>query len=60
MDLKPVIRIAPTLQSVALAQNALKLIKKKRKRTKDIVETGTTTLFGTALIHEQSKLIEDF
>ena len=60
MSIQSIMKIVPTLQSVALAENAYKLVKKKRKKTKDYIDTGTQSIFGAALVQEQSKLVEDF
>jgi hypothetical protein len=55
-----ILNVVPTLQSVALAGNALRLVKKKRKRAKDFVSTGATTIVGAAMIQEQSKFLGEF
>lgn len=55
-----IIKIVPTLQSVALASNALKLVKKKKKKASDFVGTGVTSIVGAAMIQEQSKFMEGF
>ncbi len=59
MTAKEILRIAPALSSLALVNKSLRLARKKKIRTKDIVDTGVTNIVGTALIHEQSKLVEN-
>ena len=55
-----ILNVVPTLQSVALVGNALKLVRKKKKRTKDFISTGATTIVGAAMIQAESKFLEDF
>lgn len=57
VDIKPILRIAPTVQSLALAGNALRLVKKKRKRSSDFIKTGAQTIVGTAFVAEESSFI---
>lgn len=55
-----ILKIVPTIQSVALAENALRLVRKRKKRAKDFISTGATSIVGAALIQEQSKFMGGF
>lgn len=57
IDVKPILRVVPTIQSAALAGNALRLLRKKRKRSRDFLRVGAETIVGTALIQEEHKFI---
>jgi hypothetical protein len=54
------LKIVPTLQSVALAENALRLVRKKKKRAKDFISTGVTSIVGAAIIAEERKFLSGF
>ena len=53
------LRIANTLQAVNLAEANLKVIKKKKKNTKDIVNLGASNMVGTSLISATADVIGD-
>lgn len=55
-----IIKIVPTMMSLAVAANAYKLAKKKKKRAKDFVSTGTTSIVGTAMTAETAKFMGGF
>lgn len=55
-----ILKTIPTLQSLALAGHTYKLVKKKKKKASDFIETGATTMIGAAMIKEQSKFLEGF
>ena len=40
----------PTMQSLALVSHNLKVVKKKKKTTKDMVELGVGNIVGTSMI----------
>lgn len=52
-----ILKVVPTIQAAALVGANLKKLKKKRMRTKDIVEMGVGNLVGAALIKESSDFI---
>lgn len=50
------LRLARDMQAVALAKENIRLAKKKKAGTKDIVKTGTTNIVATSLIRAQAQL----
>ena len=56
-DIKPILRVAAIAQSAALAGNALRLVRKKKKKSKDFMKVGVETIIGSAIIAEESKFI---
>lgn len=58
IDVKPILRVSTLAQSASLAGNSMKLVKKKKKKVKDFLKVGATTIVGSALIKEQSDFIE--
>lgn len=57
VDIKPILSVVPTVQSAALLGNAIRLLKKKRKRSGDFLRVGAQTVIGTAIIQEEAKFI---
>jgi len=55
---KSLLNVSWGLGTIALANENLKLTKKKKVTTKDIVSTGMKNIVGTSLLLEQHKLIE--
>lgn len=52
-----ILKIVPTLQATALVGANLKKLKKKKLKTKDVVEMGVGNIVGAALIKETSDFI---
>lgn len=57
MAYKAIMNIIPTLQATALASKNIGVIKKKKKKSKDLVKLGVTNIIGTSLIKTQAQLI---
>lgn len=57
MTYKDILGITPSLTSLALASEGYRVVKKKKKKLKDITSLGVKNLVGTALIKEQAGLI---
>ena len=56
MTVQSIMRIVPLVQATALAGENIKLIKKKKIETKDIVDTGMKNIVGIEFIRLQSQL----
>ena len=54
---KSLAKLAQTGQALALAGENLKLVKKKKKKSKDFLKTGVKNIVGIKLISETGKLI---
>lgn len=52
-----ILKVIPTIQSAALVERNLKLLKKKKKKSKDFVSAGVDTLVGTAIIKAESDFL---
>ncbi len=50
-------KLAQTGQALALAGKSLKLVGKKKKKTKDFLKAGVTSIVGIKLISETGKAI---
>ena len=57
MSYQSIAKLIPTLQSIALVNENLKLTKKKKVKTKDMIEIGTKNIVGISLIKIESDLI---
>ena len=57
MTYKDILKVAPTLQAVALVGENLKVAKKKDKSVGDMVGLGVKNVVGTSLIKTESDLI---
>jgi len=57
MSYKTIAGLIPTLQSVALVSHNLKVVKKKKPTTKDMVDLGVTNIVGTSMIKINADLI---
>lgn len=57
MSYKAILALALPLQSAALASENVKLLNKKKKSSKDFIETGIKNIIGVALIKEQAGFI---
>lgn len=53
----PLAKLAQTGQALALAGENLKLVKKKKKKAKDLLKTGVKNIVGIKLIAETGKII---
>ncbi len=51
------LNLSQAAQALALTTEGIRVAKKKKKTTKDILGLGTKTIVGTALIREQGKII---
>lgn len=58
MDIKPILRTTLIAQSLALAGENLKLVRKKKLKSKDFLSVGVKNIVGASLIKEQTELIE--
>jgi len=54
-----IIRIAPTMSALAMLGENVRVVKKKKKSTKDLVGLATTNIVGISLIRAQSQLAAD-
>lgn len=57
---KALLRIAPLAMSVMIAENNLKLLKKKKKTTKDLVGQGVKNIVGIEMTKEIANFVESF
>lgn len=57
VDVKPILRAATAAQAAMVADKALRLAKKRRKKASDFLEVGAATLAGSILIKEQDDFI---
>ena len=57
MSYQAIARLIPTLQAAALAGENLKVVKKKKKKTGDMVGMGAKNIVGTNLIKINADLI---
>jgi hypothetical protein len=55
--MKNIIGLIPTMQSIALVNENLKIATKKKVKTKDLVGLGMKNIVGTSLIKVESDLI---
>ena len=56
MTAKNIMKIVPSMQAIALTRENIKLIKKKKIKSKDIIDTGMTNIIGIEFIKLQSQL----
>lgn len=59
MSYKAIAKLIPTLQAAALAGENLKVVKKKKIKTKDMIGMGTKNIVGISLIKINADLIGD-
>jgi len=57
MSYTAIANLIPTMQSLALVSHNLKVVKKKKKTTKDMVELGVGNIVGTSMIKINADLI---
>jgi len=57
MTYKDIANLIPTIQSVSLVSENLKMLDKKKTSTKDIVGLGIKNIVGTSLIKVNADLI---
>ena len=57
MTYKEILNLIPLTQSTALLGENMKLLKKKKKSSKDFIGTGVKNIVGSALIKEQASFI---
>lgn len=55
---KEIIKLAPTIQSMALLGENMKFMKKKKKNAGDFIGMGMTNIVGVEMIKAQSDIIE--
>jgi len=60
MSYKTIAGMIPTIQSLALVSHNLKVVKKKKKTTKDMVELGVGNIVGTSMIKINADMISTF
>lgn len=54
---KEILKIAPLVQSTYLVGENMKLLKKKKRTSKDFIKTGVHTIIGAEFIKAESDLI---
>ena len=57
MSYKVIAGMIPTMQSLALVSHNLKVVKKKKQTTKDMVELGVGNIVGVSMIKINADLI---
>ena len=57
MSYKVIAGMIPTMQSLALVSHSLKVVKKKKQTTKDMVELGVGNIVGVSMIKINADLI---
>ena len=57
MSVASIAGIIPTMSSVALVSENMRVINKKKTNSKDIMKLGVTNIVGTSLISAQAGLI---
>jgi len=57
IDVKPILNVGVAAQSAALLGENVRLAKKKKVTTKDMVSTGMKNIVGVPLLQAQSKII---
>lgn len=55
---KSILNVGLAAQSLALVGENVKLVKKKKVKTKDIVKTGVTNIVGISLLRSQAGIIQ--
>ena len=58
MSYTDVLKIIPTMQSLALAGHNYSFVKKKKKSMEDFLYHGTENIVGTSLIKDTAQFIE--
>lgn len=58
MDIKPIMRIVPTLQAASLVGRNFKLATKKKAKSGDFIKAGVQTMIGAEFIKAESSMIE--
>lgn len=54
---KKILELATALQSTALVGENIKVLKKKKKESKDFIGMGVKNIIGTQLIKEQADIM---
>ena len=54
---KEILKIVPTMQSLALAKKNYNMVKKKKLSAKDFVKQGMENVVGTSLIKETADFV---
>ena len=58
MPYQDIARIIPSIQATHLLGKNVELVKKKKAKTKDMIEMGVTNIAGTGLIQATAQLID--
>ena len=58
MTYKDIMKIIPTLQAAQLVGENVKVLKKKKKKSKDFIGLGVKNIVGTSFIKINADLIE--
>jgi hypothetical protein len=58
VDIKPILRAGVIAQSAALAAKNAKLLKKRKIKSKDFIESGVDSAVGISLLKVQSDILE--
>ena len=53
-----ILKLIPTLQSVAIMSDNLEFAKKKKHKSTDFVKQGVKNLVGVSLVNETAKFID--
>jgi hypothetical protein len=59
IDVKPILQVGVAAQAIGLAGENIKFVKKKKKKTKDLLGLGITNIAGVSLLKAQSQIIGD-
>ena len=51
-------RLIPAAHSIALVGENVRVLKKKKKTSKDMLKLGVTNIVGTSLIQAESRMVE--
>ena len=57
MTYTDIANLIPTMQSIALVEHNLKTVKKKEKKSKDLIDLGVTNIVGVNLIKATAQSI---
>jgi hypothetical protein len=57
MSYKAIANLIPIIQSASLVSHNLKVVNKKKNKTKDMIDLGVTNIVGTSMIKINADLI---
>jgi hypothetical protein len=59
MTYKNIMRVIPIVQAASLVGENMKVLNKKKVKTKDVVNMGMKNIIGVSLIQAESQFIND-